>query len=445
MPAIDTDGDGEVTEAEGADYAERKTAELMQQQQVEVDGTRVELAAGDPAFELISGTGGLPYLRLDVTYVGTIPGPSTSLVYYNNAYPQAEGWREVTAVGVGGRVLVSSDVPEESASQALHAYPQDAFENPLRVLQAELAFEPVEGVPAPTTEPASETPPPPDDGGGGERPKGWDAKFADLVTRASSPGVIVVSLLLAIGFGILHALAPGHGKSLMAAYLVGSGTRFRQAAGVGMAIAVMHTGSVIVLFLIVRSFESVFPGRTVYSGLGLVSGLIAMGLGLWMLVTRLRARRERAASVADAPEPEHVVAAAHAHPEEGHLHPDGHVHHEHDDHGHEHPALPPGTSLLSRPGLAALAVAGGLVPSPGALLVLTASVAASRTTFGLALVVAFSLGLAGALTAVGTLAVGARMWSSRHAGRLGSIVPVVGALAVVGVGLFLVVRAVAQL
>jgi nickel/cobalt transporter (NicO) family protein len=186
---------------------------------------------------------------------------------------------------------------------------------------------------------------------------------------------------------------------------------------VGAAVAVMHTASVLALGFVVLTATEVFAPERVYPWLGIGSGLVAFALGAWMLVTRLAAWSEGS------------TPPVHPHP---HPHP----------HPHDHGASRP----LSRKGLVALAAAGGVLPSPTALVVLLASVASHRVAYGLALIAAFSLGLAGGLAAVGVVSVRARdLISCRRRGRFGRVVPVVSAGAIAVVGIVLVGGGAAQL
>jgi len=260
---------------------------------------------------------------------------------------------------------------------------------------------------------------------GGARPGVAGGAFAGLLSHTGLP-LVALSILLAVAFGAVHALGPGHGKTLMAAYLVGAGGRARQAVAIGGAVAVMHTASVLALGLVVISAERWFPPERIYPWLGLASGLVALGLGSALLVTRLAAWTNAARQGS-----EHGP---------GHAHPHGHAHAGH-DHGDDSSG-----PVLSRRGLAALAVAGGILPSPTALVVLLASIAFHRALFGLVLIAAFSLGLAGALMAVGVVALRAReMVSRRMSSRLAPLVPALSASAIVLLGLFLTVRGLAQL
>jgi ABC-type nickel/cobalt efflux system permease component RcnA len=221
---------------------------------------------------------------------------------------------------------------------------------------------------------------------------------------------VAASLLLAAAFGAAHALAPGHGKALTAAYLVGTGARLRHAAGAGLSVAAMHTASVLALGVALTWAERTFPAERVYPWLGLAAGVVALGLGGALLASRLWRSRQTS-------------------PGEGEgFHP------------HPHPHGP------SRPGLAALALAGGILPSPSALIVLLGAVALGRTALGLALVAAFGLGLGACLTVIGALALRVRGAAGRRLpASVLRVVPVLSAAAIVVVGAVLTARGAAQL
>jgi ABC-type nickel/cobalt efflux system permease component RcnA len=246
--------------------------------------------------------------------------------------------------------------------------------------------------------------------------------------------LIIAGLAIAVALGAWHALLPGHGKTLMAAYMVGSRARVRQAVSVGVAVAVMHTASVLGLGLLVLTLERTFRPETIYPWLGLVSGLVALGLGAYLLISRLAAWSAGT-----------ETNAAHA---SAHLHDHGPT----DDAGaHDHGAgrhihtLPEGAPLSPR-GLAALALAGGILPAPSALLVMLGAINAHRAGYGLALVVAFSAGLATALIVIGLGAMRVReAMTRRMSGVAGRLVPVMSAAAIVVVGGFLTLRGVAQI
>lgn len=243
----------------------------------------------------------------------------------------------------------------------------------------------------------------------------------------SGEGLSVLVVLVAAGFGAAHALAPGHGKTLMAAYMVGSGARVRQAATAGVAVAMMHTASVLALGMLILGLGSRFTPERIYPWMSLVSGAVTLLIGGRLLHQRVRTLRRQ----------EHVGDHA------GDQVREYHHGHGHDDagHGHEHgPALPENESLLSRRGLLALAASGGILPSPTALVVLLGAIAIDRLAFGLSLILAFSVGMAGALVVIALVAIRARdALASRVSVRLARSVPVAGAAVMLVAGLALAV------
>ncbi|MBI4260137.1 MAG: hypothetical protein HY658_06185 [Actinobacteria bacterium] len=405
MAYLDADVDGKASPGELAAWATTKAGELRRHLELSVDGRPVGLRVDCASAELLPGQGGLDTIRLEVGY-GAEVGERGLARYSDGNFAELIGWREVSVAGAGGVALSGSTVPVESPSDRLRSYPEDLLQDPADVTEATFSFAPSEEerdgsavlpcgdrvapAPAPVASPA---------------PGG----FAGLVTRSElGPGVVVLSILLAAGFGALHALAPGHGKTITAAYLVGAGGRAGQAVAVGLAVATMHTASVLVLGAVVLGAERLVPAERVYPWLGLLAGLVAVGLGLWLLVVRIRAWR-----------PHHA----------------GH------DHPHAHPPEGTGRGLLSRRSLAAIALSGGLLPSPTALLVLLAGVAAHRVALALGLIAAFGLGLATSLALVATLAVRTRDALGRRLGGAASRAVSLGSAGVImGMGGFLVAR-----
>lgn len=399
MPAIDRDGDGQAGAAERAAWAGAKAEELRRNLDLTVDGRPVALSVVESSMTLGPGQADLPILRLEATLTGAIEGDAGRIEYRDRNYPGRVGWREVTAVGLRGAAVEGSSVPAESLSDELRAYPQDLLSSPLSVREASFSFAP--GSSGADASSRGET------ASAGARQGVAEGAFAGLVSRpALSAPIVLLSVLLAVAFGALHALAPGHGKTIMAAYLVGAGGRLRQALAGGVAVSLMHTASVVAVGLLVLSAQQLFPPERVYPWLGLTAGVAALALGSGLLWARART----------APK--------------GHGHP------------HVHAARP----ILSRGGLGALALSGGLLPSPTAVVVLLASVALHRVAFGVVLIAAFSVGLAGALTAIGLLAIRARdLLSGRLKSSLSRLVPFGGAGAIVVVGAVLVARAAVQL
>jgi nickel/cobalt exporter len=393
---IDTDEDGNLSDLERAAWADRTARELAQGIIISVNGRRTPVRLISDSMRLLPGQGGLEVIRLEVTFAALAP-ESGRLEYRDGNFEDRLGWREIVAVGLSGRTVQDSSVPVRSVSDALRSYPEDLLSSPLEVTQASFAFGPGKQRVIGSAEVGSS-----------DRP-GDAGAFVSLIARPSVSGAIVVlSLLMAFGLGALHALAPGHGKTLMAAYLVGAEGRIGQAIGVGVAVSVMHTASVIGIGLLVLLVQSVARPEQAYPWLGVTAGAVAMALGIGLLRARLRASRF-----------------------------------ESDAHPHVHRVSAP--EPLSRKGLAAIAVSGGILPSPAALLVLLSAVALHRVAFGLSLIAAFSVGLASALVVVGVLAIRARdVIAERLTGRVARALPLISASAIAVVGLILTVRALAQ-
>ncbi len=324
------------------------------------------------------------------------------------------GWKEVVVRPAGGAHVVSSTAPAKSVSAELLAYPKNLLQSPLDVTSARTEIEPGSspGVP-PTLLPRNVL----------EQRVAVravaDGGFASLIARdRTGAGFILVSLLIAMFWGAAHAFSPGHGKSIVAAYLVGSRGTARHAAFLGLTVTVTHTIGVFALGLVTLSLSEFIVPDDLYPWLNLVSALLIVGVGLSVLRWRLREWRRR--------EPAHD----HGH---GHDHQHGHGHSH--DHGHDH--------ALSARRLLGIGISGGIVPCPTALVVLLAAISLHRVGYGLILIVAFSVGLAAAMTGIGLLAVTAKKAFERvdFNGGLIRLLPAVSALVVLGLGLAMTVRA----
>jgi nickel/cobalt transporter (NicO) family protein len=231
---------------------------------------------------------------------------------------------------------------------------------------------------------------------------------------------LVVLLLLAAGFGAVHALTPGHGKTLVAAYLVGKHGTVWHALLLGLMTTLTHTGAVFVLAIVF--LFSPYAAGLMYYLQGLVGGLLITGFGLWLLVQRLFGR------------PDHVHIGGHSH----------HHHHSHaHDHVHEQPPISGDGGSVRGWHLLLLGVRGGLVPCWDAILLLCLAISAQRLWLGIPLLLAFSAGLAGVLVALGMSVVWARDWAVTRWGsseRLGKVIralPVASAVAITILGLWL--------
>jgi ABC-type nickel/cobalt efflux system permease component RcnA len=250
--------------------------------------------------------------------------------------------------------------------------------------------------------------------------------------------IVLLAAVVAMGLGALHALEPGHGKTVVAAYLVGSRGTAWHAMVLGLAVTLSHTAGVYLLGgLTLYASRYVVPER-LYPWLAVVSGLTIAGLGLVLFWQRYSG-----------------VGHAHSHdyahlPGEFHPHVHGHDHDVVGDHSHIgghtlHHHLQPTTSRVSLRDLIALGVSGGIVPCPAALVVLLSAFSMRRTGFGLFLIVAFSVGLAAVLIAIGLLIVYARRLMARFKGDgvfVTRWLPLTSAAVVTLLGLAIVLEAV---
>jgi ABC-type nickel/cobalt efflux system permease component RcnA len=256
--------------------------------------------------------------------------------------------------------------------------------------------------------------------------------------------------MVAAALGALHGLEPGHGKTVVAAYLVGSRGTARHALFLGATVTATHTAGVYALgFVTLFLSQYILPER-LYPILEVVSGLLVVGIGGWLFAHRLlgalHSRRAR----------DYAYADHHAHPHGAHTHGHAdsaaeHHHHDHDhEHGHTHHHVPPGAD--GRPvtwrSLLALGISGGLLPCPSALVVLLSAIALHRVAFGLLLIVAFSLGLAAVLVGIGLLLVfaGRALQRFSFAGSsLTRLAPIGSALVILVAGAVITAQALPQL
>ncbi len=216
-------------------------------------------------------------------------------------------------------------------------------------------------------------------------------------------GVYSAAFLL----GIAHSLEPGHGKTVVAAYLVGSKGRNADALILGLMVTFTHSFSIILLGVLAKLSANYFSDQQLHGYLGIAASLLILGIGLWMLKVRWGALRDPAKAG-------HHSHLLHSHSHHGHGH-----HHHHHDHGHSHPHPHPhspgdgepstGNGIEEKPlgltGLILLGISGGIVPCPAALAILLASASAGDIGKGLALVLVFSAGLACSLVAIGLVIV----------------------------------------
>jgi ABC-type nickel/cobalt efflux system permease component RcnA len=381
-----------------AEVLRRKRAEVDRRLVVRVDGRRAALeTARPPRLTRPRGQGGLATTRLELDLRASARG-ARSVTVEDGTFPDRVGWRAVVAApGRGTRVR--STAPAGDPTGGLRRYPRDLLASPADRRTATLSVAPGAGtLRAPDGERSY--------GAGRQAESGFTGLLEDA---ASGEGVLVLLLLAAFGWGAVHALSPGHGKAMVAAYLVGTRGTARHALGLGLVVTATHTAGVFALGFVALALSSVILPEQLFPWLNLASGLLVVAVGAGVLRGRLRAR---------------------------HGHELGHHHHHH--HEHEH---------VSRRGLLAMGASAGLIPCPSALVVLLGAVAQQEIGLGMLLIVAFSAGLAATLTAIGLAVVYAGRALERvpRAGRVAAVLPTISALVIVGVGCVLTAQAVPQI
>jgi ABC-type nickel/cobalt efflux system permease component RcnA len=436
LPTIDENGDGTPSAAELDTWARSEAQSLAPGLDLTVDGRAVTLAPSEQSAALLPGQGGLQTLRFEGIFAAAVPGRG-AIRYEDGNDDGRIGWREVTATGDGGVALSGSTVPSVSPSDELRSYPQDMLASPLHVTSMQASYAPGTAAAASTEEvPAAAA------AGSSSRPATESAPLGGVLAAKGAP-LVLLGLALAIVFGAWHALLPGHGKTLMAAAMVGGGARARQVVAVAAAVALMHSVSVLALGLAVLGLERSFRPETLYPWLGTVSGLAAIGVGLYLVHARWGAwRRNRDGDLVTAStRDDHDHGHEHVHADAAHAHGD-HMHDDAAQHGHRHDLPVRDDGRLGARGLVALALAGGILPAPSALLAMLAAIQIHRVVYGLALVVAFSVGLAVALLGVGIGALRLRDALTRRVSSTTALaVPLASAMGILVVGAVLTVRA----
>jgi nickel/cobalt exporter len=363
-------------------YARR----IARNAQLVVGGRATELVPLGTALAHPPGAAGLRTTRLEVILAGPTLRGQASIIYRDNNYKDRIGWKEIV-VGPETR----------STSDELRAYPKDLLQSPLDITSVTTQLAPTNAPDVPPALSTGKTLQAPD--------RVADAGFSSLIGRRHlSALVILASLGAAFFWGMAHALSPGHGKTIVAAYLVGRRGAPWHAAALGVIVTATHTIGVFALGLITLALSQFIVPEQLYPWLNLVSGLLVIAIGAAVFRSRFRHRR-------------------------GHAH--GHHHHHHED------------EALSRRSLVAVGITGGLLPCPSALVVLLAAISLHRVPFGMLLIVAFSAGLALSITGIGLVAVFAKQIFKRASfeGRLVRLLPAVSALVILAAGLAMTARA----
>ncbi len=410
------------------------------------DGHVLRPTVESAEFVIADGAGNLPIIR--ITSHLRIDAKPGRLEYEDRNFADRAGWKEVVIQsGRNARIDVASQGSEDR-SRALTEYPQDPTVAPPQDLRASLQWVSTERAPVVVAQkPKLIQPIPQPAGPPAVAPATMTSKAAPagavvrgdflsrmLHQRELTWGMILIALGVAFGLGAAHALTPGHGKTIVAAYLVGSRGTLKHAAFLGAMVTFTHTVSVFLLGLATLFlFRYVMPEK-ITQVLGAVSGLSIVAIGGWMIWKRIHA-----ASQAHQHHHNHDHDHSHHHDHDHHHHDHDHAHDHHHSHGpagHHHHHVP---DQLSWAGLVALGASGGLVPCESALILLLSAIALGRVGLGLLLLVSFSLGLAIVLMAIGMMVLFAKHLMPQRTGTSAAFrwIPVFSGGVVVCVGLIM--------
>ncbi len=473
---LDANHNHQPDSTETAEYPGRKCDDILPQLNLQVNQHSVPLALNQAAVEFLPGVGGLATLRLTCQFQGAfqkamvLGAADQAVEFTDNAYAQRLGWREMTVNAQD--IPIQGDFVTTSISSRLIEYPTELLSSPLNQRQVSFYLNPSQALSAPLPD---VSPPTPNRFSQVLLGRNKDA-FTSLITpEHPSFSTLLVALAIAFVWGGLHALSPGHGKTVVGAYLVGARSRAQDALFLGLTVTLTHTASIFALGLLTLGTSQFILTEQIFPWMSVLSGFLVTAIGLNLLIRRwrdaqtsqnlaltpaialpvqttllalapshgqvhpvpthshtdhalveahARSHARHAHSHAHDDSHGHIHGHAHEHAHEhahghDHEHNPGHIHAHHHEHAHHsgkaHSHLPPGAdgTPVTWSSILALGVSGGLLPCPSALVVLLSAIAVGQVGFGLALVSAFSLGLAGALTGIGLILVYAKQWFER--------------------------------
>ncbi len=470
LQAADGHGNGTPTDEELNTYSKRAADIYANGLLLTVDGVRLPLKTTNQQLSLPAGSGGLQTLRLEFDYETAPLTADTQkkiprLRFEDTNQRDRIGWREIVVAPSAAVTVFDSTAYSNGVTDELKAYPENLNASPLNESVAAFSFTKGEmPVNAVALRPRDSNPIAANSAGNDKARQTTNSdkpsEFAfgastidrtrDRLTELISvptltPLVTLFGLLFAMVLGGLHAMSPGHGKTVVGAYLVGSRGTAKHAAFLGLTVTVTHTLGVFALGAITLFASQYILPETLFPVLSFTSGAIVLGIGLSLFVRRLRGV---------------VGGAAHQHGEHEHAHqhaPDD----AHDSFDHQHSSNPsmmhshgggvahshlPPTRVTWR-SLLALGISGGLLPCPSALVVLLSAISLHRVGYGLLLVLAFSVGLATTLTAVGLAFVYAGRLLKRDntaVNRLTRILPVSSSFVIACAGAFICIESLKQ-
>lgn len=466
IKSFDSKANGPGNAAETVVYHAQKCTSLLPSLGLTLNQRAVDLTLISSSTDFPEGVGGLPTLRLTCEFRAplVLSNENVSLSFSNTAFAGRLGWKEIVVIPDG--IALQGEYAKTSLSNRLTEYPQDLLSSPLEQTEIEIDLIPA-AMPSASNSSAIAVQT-------SSLLRDRNDAFSRLILIEE---ITFPTLLLALGiaffWGAAHAMTPGHGKAIVGAYLVGSRGTFRHALYLGLTTTITHTLGVFAFGLITLFAAQYIVPERLFPWIAFSSGLFVVAIGLNLLFQRFKSsgldtwfsswsitRRRLQPVLSPSLDSIHIEPDAHRHEHNlvftsvhGHTH-DHHNHHahgHHHDHEHEHNHHPYGHAdhshtppeAITWRSILAMGVSGGLLPCPSALVVLLGAIALNRVGFGLILVFAFSLGLAGALTAIGMLFIYAGKLFERvpSRGKIINLLPVVSALFISLIGLGILYKA----
>jgi nickel/cobalt transporter (NicO) family protein len=419
---LDANGDGKLSDEEANAYLDAEMPSLVEGLRLRAGDEILPLEVLHRSAEYRPGQGGLPTLRVQAHLLADLPKDWRGKAQYSDqTYEHRLGWREIVVKDGAEVIIRNSTAPVKGMSNELRSYPRDMLSSPPDVREASFTLAPGDGSVH--------------DDAAGQTAERVGTSFGGVTGRVDelvsverlSAAVVALSMLAAFFWGAAHALTPGHGKAVVAAYLIGARGRARHAGILGLTVTLTHTAGVFVLGAVTLYLSRYILPEVLYPWLSVASGLLVVLIGLALLYRHLD-------------KVFHDRKVGHTHVEHTHPH-DGEHSHAHSHGGRTHSHLPADSSKITWSGLMALGVSGGLVPCPAALVLLLGAISLDRLGFGMVLVLAFSAGLAIVLTGIGLLMIYARKLFERFTfeARAPRLLPVVSAsiITLAGVGIAL--------
>ncbi|MEP6900118.1 MAG: sulfite exporter TauE/SafE family protein [Actinomycetota bacterium] len=408
---IDTDKNGLLEQTELNNYQENFTPQFIANLKLLIDDQPVRIESVSKNILLLAGAGNLSTLRMEWAFVTENFSIEKDTVHHlrfeNNNYKERVGWNEIVVNRADSINVFDSTAFGSTLTDDLRTYPENMLSAPLAERFAEFSFT-SSTIPANAKLLQNRN-------GSASTPVQKD-KFAELISVGEiTPAIALFGLLFAFGFGAMHAMSPGHGKTVVGAYLVGSRGTIKHAVFLGLTVTITHTLGVFALGLITLFASNYILPEKLMPFLSFVSGLLVLFIGLSLFKERLFSAlgwqshdghthehgdhlhsREH---LADYPHDGHDNHLSHNHEA-----PDPQTHgngHTHTHGGREHTHLPP--ENITWKNLLALGISGGLLPCPSALVLMLSAISLGRVGYGLILTIVFSFGLAATLTGVGLI------------------------------------------